>query len=97
MINKIIKNKFLILTFDWSLNYGATLQAYALQQSIKRLGIKADVLRYTPLRNIFDDCLDTRELFRKKYLSRTKECYTESELKNILSKLFAPLNFILHL
>ncbi|DAB19857.1 TPA: hypothetical protein CPT81_07725 [Candidatus Gastranaerophilales bacterium HUM_20] len=86
MINKIIKNKFLILTFDWSLNYGATLQAYALQQSIKRLGIKADVLRYTPLRNIFDDCLDTRELFRKKYLSRTKECYTESELKNILSK-----------
>lgn len=81
-----LNHKLLILTFDWSLNYGATLQAYALQQTIKKMGIHVDVLRYAPLRNIFNDCLDTRELFRKKYLSRTKECYTETGLKEILRK-----------
>lgn len=35
-----------ILTFDHALNYGAILQAYALQQALKKLNIKNEIIDY---------------------------------------------------
>lgn len=37
-----------ILTFHRALNYGAVLQCYALQETVKRLGYEVDVLDYQP-------------------------------------------------
>jgi hypothetical protein len=39
-----------ILTFHWAYNYGAVLQAYALQQTLIPMGVEATVLDYRPPR-----------------------------------------------
>ena len=41
--------KICILTFHRAINYGALLQAYALQCKIKELGIECDILDYDNL------------------------------------------------
>lgn len=44
-----------IITFHFAYNYGAALQAYALQQFIKRIGWEAEILNYFPgeLRHLY--------------------------------------------
>jgi len=37
-----------ILTFHWAYNYGAVLQAYALQQTLIRMGHEVNILDYRP-------------------------------------------------
>ena len=37
-----------ILTFHWATNYGAVLQAYALQQYLVKLGHQVEVINYVP-------------------------------------------------
>lgn len=37
-----------ILTFHWATNYGAILQAYALQEYLKGLGHEVDIINYKP-------------------------------------------------
>lgn len=37
-----------ILTFHWAANYGAVLQAYALQQALKSLGANVEIIDYYP-------------------------------------------------
>jgi hypothetical protein len=37
-----------ILTFHWATNYGAVLQAYALQEFINKMGHQACIINYTP-------------------------------------------------
>lgn len=43
---KVKKLKIGILTFHSALNYGAILQTYALQQSIKKLGADVEIINY---------------------------------------------------
>ena len=42
-----------ILTFHWSDNYGAVLQAYALQSYLNNLGIDSEIIDYLPPRKSF--------------------------------------------
>lgn len=37
-----------ILTFHWATNYGAVLQSFALQQTIKKLGHEVHIINYKP-------------------------------------------------
>ena len=43
-----------ILTFHWADNFGAVLQAYALQQTLKQMGADAEIINFCP-RNLCDD------------------------------------------
>ena len=54
--------KTAIITFIRAYNYGATLQAYALQKSLQKLGLEADVLDYAP--NYF------KELYWLRFISQ---------------------------
>lgn len=42
-----------IITFHWATNYGAILQAYALQNYLLELGHDVEIINYLPRRNIF--------------------------------------------
>lgn len=42
-----------ILTFHWAVNYGAVLQAYALQKFLEGRGHQVDVINYKPLKEDF--------------------------------------------
>ena len=45
-----------ILTFHWANNYGAVLQAFALQKKLNMLGYHAEIIDYIPFtfkKNIF--------------------------------------------
>ena len=42
-----------IITFHWATNYGAILQAYALQNYLLELGHDVEIINYRPQRNIF--------------------------------------------
>ena len=39
-----------IITFHWATNYGAVIQAYALQQCLRKLGLETEVINYVPRR-----------------------------------------------
>lgn len=43
-----------ILTFHWADNFGAVLQAYALQQTLKQMGADAEIINFCPS-NLCDD------------------------------------------
>ena len=45
-----LNKKIGILTFHWSDNYGAVLQAYALQSYVNNLGIDSEIINYLPPR-----------------------------------------------
>ena len=84
------------ITFHWVNNYGAVLQAYALQQYLLSKGFDTQIIDYRPrlviLRQYFL-ALKSREFpffkqekqlknFRKKYLNLTKKSYpTNNSLK----------------
>lgn len=42
--------KVATLTFHWASNYGAIIQAYALQQYLKRQGLQTEIIDYVPRR-----------------------------------------------
>lgn len=46
MENNVIKKRIGIVTYHRPINYGAILQAYALQKKIKELGVECDVIDY---------------------------------------------------
>jgi len=52
-----------IITFHWATNYGAVLQAYALQEALKELGHDAEIINYKPSQ--YDDSLWPFIKFRK--------------------------------
>ena len=87
-----------ILTFHWATNYGAILQAYALQTYLKGQGHDAEIINYRPARNIFLQRLtwikngewgnfgkeNKLETFRKKYLTVSKKKYSSNkDLQNM--------------
>ena len=77
-----------ILTYDYSINFGAHLQAYALCEKLKQLGFKPHIIRwaqhYYQTAGYEDDNLKP---FRDKYLPRTKLCYAENELLEVCKDL----------
>lgn len=40
------------ITFHWATNYGAVIQAYALQMFLKQNGIETEIINYLPFQNI---------------------------------------------
>lgn len=75
-------NKVGILTYDFSDNYGALLQVYALSEKIKELGYSPKIIRWAEQ---YKDTLgyenNNLKYFRQNYLIRSKLLYTEDELK----------------
>jgi len=70
-----------IMTFHWATNYGAVLQAWALQQYIKELGYNVEIINYVPSNykiNLFR-CFKTRHL--KKFINRYKEYRKEKKIR----------------
>lgn len=51
-----------IITFHWGTNYGGVLQAYALQEYIKKLGSEVQIINYAPhtFRDSFIRCFRTK-------------------------------------
>lgn len=75
-------NKIGILTFQFSKNYGAQLQAYGLSQTIKKLGFYPKIIDWSIFNphkyiesNVFND-------FQEKYLNMSAKCFTTLELLN---------------
>ena len=65
-----------IMTFHWATNYGAILQAYALQEALKSIGHEVAIIDYKPSR--YDDTLWSFIRFRKfldlrKYLNERRK------------------------
>lgn len=87
-----------IITFHWAANYGAVLQAYALQNYLISLGNEVSIINYKPslydfnLRSVLNRHFITNvcsyikdkkiDSFRKKYLFQTKRYKSEKELQN---------------
>ncbi|MCH5191174.1 MAG: polysaccharide pyruvyl transferase family protein [Oscillospiraceae bacterium] len=83
------------LTFHWATNFGAILQAYALQQWIRKQGIETEIIDYVPWKNVLGQRYNwirklkisnfIKELklkrFRKKYLVRSKKFPSSEKLK----------------
>lgn len=73
-----------ILTYDYSINFGAHLQAYALCEKLKQFGFKPHIIRWAQhyYQTVgFEN--DNLKPFRDKYLPRTKLCYTDKELSDV--------------
>ena len=78
-----------IITFHWAPNYGAVLQAYALQKHLERFDIFVEDINYLPLRNIltlrffdlylrrFENIKKAKVMrkFRNKYLQLSPKIY----------------------
>lgn len=76
-----------IITFHWATNYGAILQAFALQTYLKNMGHDVYIINYKPkqYRKNIIDCFSTRKFWL--YLSNLKEYFKEQKL-NIFRKSF---------
>ena len=57
-----MKKKVGILTFHWSDNYGAVLQAYALQSFVNNLGVNSEIIDYLPPRKSLAQRIISRSL-----------------------------------
>jgi coenzyme F420-reducing hydrogenase beta subunit len=67
-------------------NYGATLQAYALQKSIEKLGYDAKVINYVsdiPVKKEDRLCALGFYKFRERYIKMTPVCRTDDDLINL--------------
>lgn len=71
-----------ILTYDFSSNYGAVLQAWALIEKCKSFNCRAKVIRWAPFYWFNNEENDSMSVFIQKYLHRTPICFTEAELKS---------------
>jgi len=79
-------NKVGILTYDYSDNYGACLQAYALSEKIKELGFCPKIIRWSEhYKDTYGLESNNFKYFRQNYLNRSDLCYTEEELKGEIS------------
>lgn len=66
------KMKIGIITFHWAANYGAVLQAYALQEYLKRKGQDVEIIDYVPKGYTyrFFECFMSRSIDSFKYKFR---------------------------
>lgn len=74
-------NKVGVMTFDFSVNFGAQLQAWAFCEKIKELGFSPKIIHWSEhhLYTLGDE-KDTMKPFRDKYFSRSQVCYTQEEI-----------------
>lgn len=89
-----------IVTFHWATNYGAVLQAYALQTYLENSGYQVEIINYVPFRNKFVTTISRLlkrnfsyfktekkiNYFRKKYLHLSKKYSFISSLKDTKDK-----------
>lgn len=87
-----------ILTFHWATNFGAVLQAYALQKCLEKMGFDAEVINYRPYRIIliqkitmwrnYEHQRKERALrrFRKKIKLSNQTVHTAKELKFVFEQ-----------
>lgn len=75
-----------ILTFHWGTNYGAILQAFALQEYLKRLGHDVYIINYRPrqYKKTLLNCFATPRIYH--WLSRIKEYIKEHKLEKFRKK-----------
>ena len=75
-----------IITFHWGTNYGAVIQAYALQTYLSKLGHDVSIINYRPKRykKTLLKCFLTPRIWN--YKSRIKEYLKEFKLKKFRSK-----------
>lgn len=87
-----------IITFHWATNFGAVLQAYALQHYLQSLGNDVHIINYKPYKYnfsirsllskaIFNNILLLKKerqikIFRSRFLNQTNRYYSENELKS---------------
>ncbi len=90
-----MKKKIATLTFHWATNYGAVLQAYALQKYLINQGYQTEIINYVPwrvtliqrigwIKNKSSEMFIREkklENFRKEYLKRTKKVGFNKYLK----------------
>jgi hypothetical protein len=84
------------ITFHWATNYGAVLQAFALQQYLKKSGFECEIINYLPLRiKLIQSLINIKNLnlrqivkeakikkFRNEYLTLSRKTYfTNNSLK----------------
>ncbi len=70
-----------ILNFWYTNNYGALLNCYALQESIKKLGLTPRVINYVKNRKTFNGRLS--DTFSQNWLDLTEPCDNEESLKKL--------------
>ena len=63
--------KIATITFHWATNYGAVLQSYALQKTIRCLGFDNEIIDYVPVR--VDLLHKLKEIFNRDFVFFTKE------------------------
>lgn len=82
-----MQKKIGILAFHWSDNYGAVLQAYALQSFIQSYGYKCEIIDYLPPRKNFLHRLISRSIKKQieKFSLYIKHLKFEAFRNNFLS------------
>lgn len=88
--------KIATLTFHWSENYGAVLQAYALQRHLQLEGYETEIINYIPLRVRFIQiCLKLKSKNINEFVKLNK--FNKFRKKNlVLSKSIFYTNRMLH-
>lgn len=78
-----------ILTFHWATNYGAVLQAYALQEYLKQHGYDAEIINYVPYtgKKTIINCIKTKRFLSipKNFLTYLKELKIDKFRKKYLN------------
>ena len=71
------------ITFHWAVNYGAVLQAYALQRSLAEKGYDAEIIDYVPSRVRIREMLSHLKKGDKEYFVKKKKMapFVKNELK----------------
>ena len=86
-----------ILTFHNALNYGAVLQAYALQKAIEKLGYKCEIIDYSTKvhRNVLRKVTDEKQKLPEYNLKRKErfEAFVQKEIQLSNNKYYTDRDF----
>lgn len=79
-------NKVYTITFHWATNYGAVLQAYALQTFLVEMGYDVEIINYVPekYKKTLLRCFRTRKL--QKVKKQIKEYLKEKKIEKFRNK-----------
>lgn len=74
------KGKVGIMTFHWAANYGAVLQAWALQEYLCCIGYGAEIIDYVPSNH----AISLHRCFRTKHIQTVKNRYKEYKKEKLI-------------
>lgn len=74
------KGKVGIMTFHWAANYGAVLQAWALQEYLCCIGYDAEIIDYVPSNH----AISFHRCFRTKHIQTVKNRYKEYKKEKMI-------------